>query len=90
MDPVHPDAVFPRTMGLCKHISLSACDLAQLKAIVSRIKTFTASQVVGLSKQPRDELAHASQALPEHHPPNLIQGLVPRNTKRQVTSTSTS
>lgn len=90
MDPVHPDAVFPRTMGPCKQITLFTCDSVQLKAIVSRIQTVTVSQVVGLSKQPRDELAHTLQALPEHHPPNLIQGLVPRNTKRQVTSTSTS
>lgn len=90
MDPVHPDAVFPRTMGLCKQITLFTCDSVQLKAIVSRIQTVTVSQRVGLSKQPRDELAHTLQALPEHHPPNLIQGLVPRNTKRQVTSTSTS
>lgn len=48
-----------------------------------RIETVTVSQVFGLSKQPRDELAHTLQARPEHHPPNLIQGLVPRNTKRQ-------
>lgn len=45
-----------RMMGLCKQMTRFTCDLAQLKANTSGIETVSVSQLVGLFKQPRDDL----------------------------------